>query len=149
MAAVLSSLMGGGKAPWFLYGIGVVFAVVVEMVGVSGLAFALGMYLPIELNSPILVGAIVAWLVKKSSSDESVSKARHDRGLLLASGLIAGGAIIGVVAALLKFFEDKYGTTLIPDFNNVGSTGNWLGLVLFVLLCVYIYWDSLRGAQRA
>ncbi|UCE17304.1 MAG: oligopeptide transporter, OPT family [Gemmatimonadota bacterium] len=149
MAAVLSSLMGGGKAPWFLYGIGVVFAVIVEMVGVSGLAFALGMYLPMELNSPILVGAIVAWLVKKSSTDESISKARHDRGLLIASGLIAGGAIIGVVAALLKFFEDKYRTLLIPDFNNVGSAGNWLGLVVFVLLCVYIYWDAHREAREA
>ena len=149
MAAVLSSLMGGGKAPWFLYGIGVVFAVIIEMVGVSGLAFALGMYLPIELNSPILLGAIVAWLVKSSSRDENVSKARHDRGLLLASGLIAGGAIIGVVAALLKFFEDKYMTTLIPDFNNVGSSGNWLGLIVFLLLCVYIYWDSHRGAKKS
>lgn len=149
MAAVLSSLMGGGKAPWFLYGIGVVFAVVVEMIGVSGLAFALGMYLPIELNSPILVGAIVAWLVKKSSSDETVSKARHDRGLLLASGLIAGGAIIGVVAALLKFFEDKYQMALIPDFNNIGPTGNWLGLVVFLLLCVYIYWDAHRADKAA
>ena len=148
MAAVLSSLMGGGQAPWFLYGIGVVFAVIVEMIGVSGLAFALGMYLPIELNSPILMGALVAWLVKKSSRDENLSKARHDRGLLLASGLIAGGAIIGVVAALLKFFEDKYHTAIIPDLNNVGSAGNWLGLAVFLLLCVYIYWNSHRGAKE-
>ena len=145
MAAVLSSLMGGGQAPWFLYGIGVVLAVTVEMVGVSGLAFALGMYLPIELNSPILVGAIVAWLVKKSSRDEALSKARHDRGLLLASGLIAGGAIIGVVAALLKFFEDKYQTAIIPDLNHVGAGGNWLGLAVFLLLCAYIYWDAHRA----
>ena len=149
MAAVLSSLMGGGKAPWFLYGLGVVFAAVVEMIGVSGLAFALGMYLPIELNSPILAGALVAWLVKRSSRDEAVSKSRHDRGLLLASGLIAGGAIIGVVAALLKFVEDKYQTTIIPDLNNLGSAGNWLGLVVFLLLCVYIFSDSIRGAKQA
>ena len=91
----------------------------------------------------------MAWLVKKSSADESISKARHDRGLLLASGLIAGGAIIGVVAALLKFFEDKYGTTIVPDLNNIGATGNWLGLVVFLLLCVYIYWDAHRGAPQA
>lgn len=148
MAAVLSSLMGGGKAPWFLYGIGVVFALIVEMIGVSGLAFALGMYLPIELNSPILLGAVVAWLVQKSSRDENVSKARHDRGLLLASGLIAGGALIGVIAALLKFFEDKYHTVLIPNFKNVGVAGNWLGLAVFLLLCVSIYWDSHRGTRE-
>ena len=145
MSAVLSSLMRTGQAPWHLYGIGVVFAVIVEMIGVSGLAFALGMYLPIELNSPILVGALVAWFVKKSSKNEQVSKARHDRGLLIASGLIAGGAIIGVVGALFKFFEDKYQTTLIPDLKNDGIFGNWLGLVVFVLLCVYIYWDSCRA----
>ena len=124
---------------------GVVFAVIVEMIGVSGLAFALGMYLPIELNSPILVGAIVAWFVKRSSKDEVVAKVRHDRGLLIASGLIAGGAIIGVVGALIKFFEDKYSIILIPDLKNDGVFGNWLGLVLFIILCVYIYWDSCRA----
>ncbi|MBL7074152.1 oligopeptide transporter, OPT family [candidate division KSB1 bacterium] len=145
MAAVLSSLMGGGQAPWFLYGLGVVFAVIVEMVGVSGLAFALGMYLPIELNSPILMGAIVAWLVKKSSSEEGTSKARHDKGLLIASGLIAGGAIIGVVSALLKFIEDKYRLVIVPDLANTGPWGNWLGLAMFLGLCVYIYWDSCRA----
>ena len=146
MAAVLSSLMqAGGQAPWHLYGIGVVFAVIVEMIGVSGLAFALGMYLPIELNSPILAGAIVAWFVKKSSADEKVSKARHDRGILIASGLIAGGAIIGVVGALIKFFEDRYDVTIVPSFHNDGVFGNWLGLALFVLLLVYIYWDARRA----
>ncbi len=145
MAAVLSSLMKTGQAPWHLYGIGVVFAVIVEMIGVSGLAFALGMYLPIELNSPILVGAVVAWLVKNSSKNEVISKARNDRGILIASGLIAGGAIIGVIGALFKFFEDKYQTTIIPNLHNDGSFGNWLGLVLFLGLCVYIYSDACRA----
>jgi len=150
MAAVLGSLMRAGQqAPWFLYSMGVVIAVIVEMLGVSGLAFALGMYLPIELNSPILVGAIVAWLVKNSTKDEKLSKARHDRGLLVASGLIAGGAIIGVVAALLKFFEDKYHTTLIPNLHNTGTFGNWLGLLLFLALCAFIYWDSLHAKTEA
>lgn len=145
MAAVLQGLMKTGQAPWHLYGIGVVFAVIAEMIGVSGLAFALGMYLPIELNSPILVGAVVAWLVKHSSKHESLSKARYDRGLLIASGLIAGGAIIGVIGALFKFFEDKYQKTIIPNLNNDGACGNWLGLIVFVLLCAYIYWDSCRA----
>ena len=144
MAAVLSSLMKTGQAPWHLYGIGVVFAVIVEMVGVSGLAFALGMYLPIELNSPILVGALVAWFVRKSTADETLAKARHERGLLIASGLIAGGAIIGVIGALFKFFEDKYQTALIPNLGNDGVFGNYLGLMLFLLLCVYVYWDARR-----
>lgn len=148
MAAVLSGLMQTGNAPWHLYGIGVIVAVIVEMIGISGLAFALGMYLQIELNSPILAGAIVAWFVKKSSKDEATSKSRHDRGLLIASGLIAGGAIIGVVDALLLFFEDKYQITILPDFANNGSFGNWLGLGMFVLLCVYIYWDACRAKKQ-
>ena len=145
MAAVIGGLMGGGQAPWFLYGLGVIFAVLVEMLGVSALAFALGMYLPIELNSPIMAGAIIAWLVKKSSKDAKLSKTRHDKGILLASGLIAGGAIIGVVAALFKFFEDKYQKALAPDFHNIGQAGNWLGLVVFILLGIYIYWDATRA----
>ena len=103
------------------------------------------MYLPIELNSPILVGAVVAWFVKKSSKDEATSKARHDRGLLIASGLIAGGAIIGVVGALITFFEDKFDISIVHNFENDGVFGNWLGLGLFLALCVYIYWDSCRA----
>ena len=148
MAAVLGGLMRSGQqAPWFLYAMGVVIAVIVEMIGVSGLAFALGMYLPIELNSPILVGAVVAWLVKHTAGSEKQAKARYDRGLLVASGLIAGGAIIGVVTALLRFFEDKYAVTLIPDLHNAGPTGNWLGLVLFLALCGFIYWDARRAEE--
>lgn len=147
MAAVISSLMGGGQAPWFLYGLGVVFAIIVEMLGISGLAFALGMYLPLELNSPILVGALVAYFVKKSSSDEKIIKARYDRGMLLASGFIAGGALIGVIGALIKFFEDKYQIVLVPDLNNTGVAGNYLGLVVFMALAYYIYWDAKRAKE--
>jgi uncharacterized oligopeptide transporter (OPT) family protein len=145
MSAVLSGLMGGGKAPWFLYGIGAVIAVIVELTGVSGLAFALGMYLPMELNSPLLLGACVAWLVEHSSKLPAVSKARADRGTLLASGFIAGGAIIGVVSALLRFFEDRYEITLIYELNNAGGWGNWLSLAIFILLSIYIYWDARRA----
>jgi len=145
MSAVLSGLMGGGKAPWFLYGIGAVIAVIVELTGVSGLAFALGMYLPMELNSPLLLGACVAWLVEHSSKLPAVSKARADRGTLLASGFIAGGAIIGVVSALLRFFEDRYEITLIYELNNTGGWGNWLSLAIFILLSIYIYWDARRA----
>ncbi len=145
MAAVIDGLMGGGQAPWFLYGLGVIFAIIVEMLGVSALAFALGMYLPIELNSPIMAGAIVAWLVKKSSKKEKLAKSRHEKGILIASGLIAGGAIIGVVGALFKFFEDKFQMTLVPDLKNIGQAGNWLGLIVFILLGIYIYWDATRA----
>ena len=152
MAAVLRGVMGTGGAPWFLYGAGAVFAVASEMCGVSGLAFALGMYLPMELNSPLVLGAGLAWLLQRSSKQPAVAKARYDKGTLIASGFIAGGALIGVVSALLRFFEDSRQVTLIPDLTKLGglgpwlagSGGNWLGLFIFLGLCAWVYWDSCR-----
>ena len=148
MAAVLGGIFGEEGAPWFLYGLGVLIALLVNLLGINPLAFALGMYLPIELNSPILGGAIVGWLVKHSTKKEKLSKVRHDKGILVASGLIAGGALLGVLDALIKFFQDKYSIQLLPDFNNIGSFGNWLGLILFILLAIFLYWDSVRASEE-
>lgn len=146
MAAVVKGMMGGQGTPWLLYGVGAVVAVVVEMLGVSGLAFALGMYLPIELNSPILAGAFIGWLVHRSTKDAAIRKIRHDKGTLIASGLIAGGAIIGVVAALLKFMEAHFHVHIIPNFHNAEAHfGNYLGLVIFILLGTFLYWDSVHA----
>src|SRR6185436_4022913 len=103
MAAVIQSVMSSGQAPWFLYGIGAVIAVVVQMLGISPLAFALGMYLPIELNTPILAGAIVGWLIQRSTGDATRDRAIGNRGTLIASGFIAGGALAGVADAFLRF----------------------------------------------
>jgi uncharacterized oligopeptide transporter (OPT) family protein len=151
MAAVLRGVMGDAGAPWFLYAIGGVFAVSAELAGVSGLAFALGMYLPMDLNSPLVVGAAVAWLLGKSSKNAALAHARHEKGTLIASGFIAGGALIGVFAALLKFVEDSTGTTVVPDLTKAGalgsflaSWGNWLGLGLFLGLGAWVYWNSWR-----
>jgi putative OPT family oligopeptide transporter len=153
MAAVLRGVMGTAGAPWLLYGLGAVFAVATEMCGVSGLAFALGMYLPMELNSPLVLGAAIAWLLKRSSRDPSLAKARHDKGTLIASGFIAGGALVGVLAALLKFVEDSTHVTIVPDLTRIAALGlgswlevwgNWIGLAVFLLLGAGVYWDSRR-----
>ncbi len=151
MAAVLRGVMGASGAPWSLYAVGGVFAVAAEMCGISGLAFALGMYLPMELNSPLVVGALVAWLVKRSSTDEPLAKARHEKGTLIASGFIAGGALVGVLAALLKFVEDSTGRTLVPDLTALpgigawlSAWGNWLGLTVFLALGAFVYFSSKR-----
>jgi putative OPT family oligopeptide transporter len=156
MAAVLQGVMGDAGTPWFLYAIGAVFAISAELTGVSGLAFALGMYLPMDLNSPLVVGAAVAWLVKRSSPDEKLAGARHERGTLVASGFIAGGALVGVFTALLRFFEDSSGRTLIPDMTTWGALGgflaewsNWLGFVLFLGLAVAVYYDAKREKVEA
>jgi putative OPT family oligopeptide transporter len=154
MAAVLRGVMGDGGAPWFLYGIGGVFAVAAEMCGVSGLAFALGMYLPMELNSPLVLGAAVAWLLRRSSEDASVASARQEEGTLVASGFIAGGALVGVLAALLRFVEESTGATLVPDLTQapglgawIAAWGNWTGLGVFLALGLGVYWYSRRQAQ--
>jgi putative OPT family oligopeptide transporter len=150
MAAVLRGVMGTGGAPWFLYAIGSVFAVATEMCGVSGLAFALGMYLPMELNSPLVLGAAIAWLLKRSSPEAALAKARYDKGTLIASGFIAGGALVGVLAALLKFLEDVWHVSLVPDLTQsalgpfLSAWGNWLGLSVFLLLGAGVYWDARR-----
>ena len=151
MAAVLQGVMGDAGTPWFLYAIGAVFAVAAELTGVSGLAFALGMYLPMDLNSPLVVGAAVAWLIKRSTPDARLASARHERGTLVASGFIAGGALVGVLTALLRFFEDSSGRTLIPDMTTWGALGgwlgawsNWLGFALFMGLAVAVYFDAQR-----
>ena len=103
MAAVIKPLMSGQGAPWILYGIGAVIALVLDRCKVPALAFALGMFIPLELNIPLLVGGAVNWYVTTRSKDEAINKARGDKGTLLASGFIAGGALMGVVSALLKF----------------------------------------------
>jgi putative OPT family oligopeptide transporter len=148
MAAVVRSMMGTVEAPWFLYGLGAVIALLVEMTGVSSLAFALGMYLPLELNSPILGGAVVAWIVRRSArGDRSVEKARNDRGTLVASGLIAGGALAGVLQAVTDVGQEWTGWQLV-SFENVGWAGNWLGLAAFVILGVGIYLDAQRARSE-
>jgi putative OPT family oligopeptide transporter len=153
MAAVLRGVMGDGGAPWFLYGIGGVFAVAAEMCGVSGLAFALGMYLPMELNSPLVLGAAVAWLLRRSASDGVRASARHEEGTLVASGFIAGGALVGVLAALLRFLEDSTGRRFVPDLTQapglgpfVAAWGNWTGLAAFLALGAGVYWYSRRSS---
>jgi putative OPT family oligopeptide transporter len=142
MAAVIRSLMISAETPWFLYAMGGMMAIIVEVLGISGLAFALGMYIPIELNAPILAGAAVAWFVKRYRGGQSESE--QDRGTLIASGLIAGGALMGVISSLIKWIEAESGRTIIPDLANEGVAGNWLGLCAFAVLCLGIYLSARR-----
>ena len=145
MAAVIKPLMSNQPAPWMLYIIGALFAGILEMIGVSPLAFALGMYIPLELNTPILAGGIIAHLVAKSTQNEKLQAKRRERGTLIASGFIAGGAIMGVLSAFLKFINfDKIGVIapLITTEWAESHSGQLLALALFIGLCVYMVWDS-------
>ena len=103
MAAVIDPLMNGVGAPWSLYAIGAVIAIILTLCKVPALAFALGMFIPMELNVPLVIGGAISWYVTTRSKDEAVNKARGEKGNLVASGFIAGGALMGVISALLRF----------------------------------------------
>ncbi|MBX3394030.1 MAG: OPT/YSL family transporter [Phycisphaerae bacterium] len=146
MATALKSFVGSGDVPWTVYGVGVVIALLLQMLGISPLAFGLGMYLPMALNTPILIGAIVAWMVQKSSSDPAKVKGRNDKGILLASGLIAGAAIIGVVKSVIKLIsKDVLDSVDISSVVGDDAAQNWAGLIAFGVLCLFVYLDCLRA----
>jgi putative OPT family oligopeptide transporter len=145
MAAVIRTLMARADAPWFLYLAGIFMALVLELLKISPLAFALGMYLPIQLNTPLLVGGIIAYLVSTRSPDAEVNRKRKARGILIASGFVAGGALMGIVSALLALPRGW------DEVLNVGLAeepfGEVLSVILFLGLCVYLYIDAKRGAS--
>ena len=144
MAAVLTAFMTNAQAPWLMYIVGIVIAVILHFAKIAPLPFALGMYLPIQLNTPLLVGGLVAHVVSTRSKSEAVNTARRERGTLIASGFIAGGALMGVVSALFAFFgwNERLNAGLAER-----PVGEWLSIVLFVGLCLYMYFDSKRGAR--
>ena len=130
MAAVIEPLMNGGSAPWLLYGIGCLIAIVLTACNVSALAFALGMFIPLELNLPLLVGGLVSWYVKNRTNDEKLRNAYNERGTLIASGFIAGGALMGVVSAALRFG----GINLVLDSWLANTMSELVSLVAYVAL---------------
>jgi putative OPT family oligopeptide transporter len=156
MAAVLEPLMSNQPAPWLAYMAGIFMAIILEMIHVPALAFALGMYLPIHLNTPILLGGIIAYIVSTRSKDEELNTARRERGTLIASGFIAGGAIMGVISAFIIFTGKQF---IDPDWTLVVAIGDsythWtesagaeaLGFFMFLLICLYMIWDSMRAKK--
>ena len=133
MAAVIDPLMNGIGAPWILYGIGAIIAIVLTLCNVPALAFALGMFIPIELNIPLLVGGALNWYVTTRSKDEKINKERGEKGNLIASGFIAGGALMGVVSALLRFAGVSF------DFDAwwANPMSEVCSLIAYILLMIY------------
>ena len=133
MAAVIGPMMNGGSAPWALYGLGAVIALILNWCGVPALAFCLGMFIPLELNLPLLVGGAVSWFVSSRSKDKAVNEARQEKGTLIASGLIAGGALMGVVSAILKFANVDL---FLYDWN--GSHGEVMAIFPYLALIIFV-----------
>ena len=140
MAAVIKPLMEGGATPWMLYFAGAALALILTMIGVPALAFALGMFIPLDLNTPLLIGGLVSWYVSTRSKDEKVNKMRRERGTLIASGFIAGGALMGVISAVLKYAG--------ADWYATWSGAEWLAIVMYVVIIGYFIWDSLRAKEE-
>lgn len=139
MAAVIQPMMNGGGAPWLLYGIGAVIAIVLTAFKIPALAFALGMFIPIDLNLPLLVGGAISWYVSTRSKDAKVNAARQDKGTLVASGFIAGGALMGVVSAILKFANvDLY----LSSWN--AQYGEAVAIVPYLALIGFLIWTSMK-----
>jgi len=157
MAAVIQPLMSDTPAPWVLYLVGAITALILILIKIPPLAFALGMYIPQELNTPLLIGGLVAWFVSTRSKDEKLNTARFSRGTLIASGFIAGGALFGVLTAFLKFADQR----LTESYNvNLGvngwfmqwweaSYGQVAGLAMFLLLIAYSMWDAFRAKNQS
>lgn len=140
MAAVIKPLMEGGATPWMLYFAGAALALILTMIGVPALAFALGMFIPLELNTPLLIGGLVSWFVSTRSKNECINKFRRDRGTLIASGFIAGGALMGVISAILKYVG--------ADWNMSWEGAGYLAVVMYIVIIGYFIWDALRGKKE-
>ena len=143
MAAVIQPMMNGGGAPWLLYGIGAVLAIILTVCKIPALAFALGMFIPIDLNLPLLIGGAVSWFVSTRSKDKAVNDARNEKGTLIASGFIAGGALMGVVSAILKFAH--------VDLFLYGWNEKWgeaVAIIPFVALIAYMIYASMKGSEK-
>ena len=133
MAAVIQPLMNGGGAPWVLYGIGALIAIILTMCKIPALPFALGMFIPIDLNLPLLVGGGISWLVGSRSKDAKVNAERQEKGTLIASGFIAGGALMGVVSAILKFANVN---VYLTDWQTM--YGEAIAIIPYIALIVFM-----------
>ncbi len=141
MAAVIDPLMMGGETPWLLYIVGAILALLLNWLGIPALPFSLGMFIPLQLNTPLLVGGIISWFVSTRSKNAEVNKARQERGTLLASGFIAGGALMGVVSASMLFFGFKYEHNLSETFTSS------LAVVMYIALISYLVISCLKARK--
>ncbi|MDO9154053.1 MAG: oligopeptide transporter, OPT family [Paludibacter sp.] len=141
MAAVIEPLMSGVGATWYLYALGAIISIILAFFKVPALAFALGMFIPMELNAPLLIGGAISWYVSSRSKNKALNTARHEKGTLLASGFIAGGALMGVVSAGLRFG----GIELMNEHWVEANGAQWLSIVMYGAIIGYFIWDSLRA----
>ena len=140
MKAVIEPMMNGGSAPWLLYGIGAILAVILTILKVPALPFALGMFIPLELNMPMLVGGAISWFVGSRSKDKELNAARVEKGTLIASGFIAGGALMGVVSAVLRFAN-------VDMFMTPSPWTEPIAIIPYSAIIIYMIYASLKAKK--
>ena len=143
MAAVIEPLMSGSGAPWLLYAIGAILAIILNICKIPALAFALGMFIPLELNTPLLIGGAISWYVGSRSKDQALNNARLEKGTLLASGFIAGGALMGVVSATMRFG----GINLVNEEWMESNFAGVIAVVMYIMLMSYLAISSLKAKK--
>ena len=144
MAAIVQPMMSGGNAPWLLYGIGAVIAILLTVFKVPALAFCLGMFIPIDLNLPLLIGGAISWFVSTRSKDAKINAARKEKGTLIASGFIAGGALMGVVSAILKFANVDW---FLSSWN--AAYGEAIAILPLIGIILYMVCSSMKVDKNA
>lgn len=149
MAAIIEPLMSGSGAPWMLLSIGAVISILINWLGISPLAFALGMFIPLPLNTPLIVGGLLNHWVNKSTKDKELNNARHQRAILISSGFIAGAALFGVIGALIIFLAGKGDVLNLGVWTDPSGIGSQVtAIVAFVLLISYFVWETKRAKKE-
>lgn len=152
MAAVIEPLMlPGAQVHWMLFIVGAIISVLINWLGISPLAFALGMFIPLDLNTPLLIGGLISHYVKKSTNDSKLAEARSQRGTLIASGFIAGAALFGVLGAILLFINNMGWAKINLNLGIWGEEslgGEILGLFAFIVLIAYFIWDIMQAKKE-
>mgnify|MGYP001439543275 CR=1 FL=1 len=149
MAAIIEPLMSGSGAPWMLLSIGAVISILINWLGISPLAFALGMFIPLPLNTPLIVGGLLNHWVNKSTKDKELNNARHQRAILISSGFIAGAALFGVIGALIIFLTGKGDVLNLGAWTDPSGIGSQVtAIVAFVLLISYFVWETKRAKKE-
>ena len=149
MAAIIEPLMSGSGVSWVLLGVGAIISLIVNWLKVSPLAFALGMFIPLPLNTPLVVGGLLNHWFTKSTKDEKLANARIQRGILISSGFIAGAAIFGVIGALIIFFTDNPNAVNLKVWaDDTGVGAQFTALIAFLALIAYFVWESFRAKKE-
>jgi putative OPT family oligopeptide transporter len=150
MKALVQGFLSHQPVAYVLFGVGAMVAVIMEMLGQPSLIFALGMYLPLELNTPALVGGFLSHYLNKRSEKTGGARGKRirERGVIIASGLMAGGALGGVLGAAMRLFPGYREDLVKTPFYSYDPVSQSISALMFIALCVYVWFGALRREEE-